>query len=168
MDLVCDARGRVSRRSDAMRFEFTEAGGWSILKIRENEEKPPRLQLSGKKVGGVCVLGGGDALVGASVGFGVAGCGDGLLRWGDVPTAWAYAEENFEGYQPGEGCADGRLRTPCAEGGYRLQHGVLPSQGSRCDRGGCFCAAGCCGGFCAAFCGTGAADAIFFGEFFCD
>lgn len=45
---------------------------------------------------GVCVSGGGDALVGAGLGFGFAGRGDGLLRWGDVSAAWTCAEEKFQ------------------------------------------------------------------------
>jgi hypothetical protein len=77
------------------RIEFTLLGKWSILWIRENEEDAPRFQRSGKKVGGACVPGGGNAAVGAGLGFGFAGCGDGLLRWSDVPPAWAFAEEEF-------------------------------------------------------------------------
>jgi len=44
-----------------------------------------------------CVCFGGlDAAVGAGLGIGFAGCGDGLLRWSDVPLARAWAEEKFE------------------------------------------------------------------------
>jgi hypothetical protein len=150
MDLVCDLRGRVSRRGGAgresssrLQIEFTMADWWGILEIRENEENAPRFQRSGKKVGGVCVFGGvGDAM-GAGVGCSFAGCGHGLLRWGDVPVAWTCAEEEFERSQPGKGCADGRLRASWAEGGDGLQHGVLPSFGPRCDRSYRFCAAEC-------------------------
>jgi hypothetical protein len=76
-------------------IEFTDSGGWSILEIRENEENAPRFQCSWKKIGGVCVFGGSDSSVVATVGFGAAGCGRGLLRWGDVSVAWACAEEKF-------------------------------------------------------------------------
>jgi len=72
-------------------FQFTNADGWGILEIRENEENAPRFQRSGKKAVGVCVFGGADVAVGAGVGFGFAGCGHGLLRWGDVSAAWAWA-----------------------------------------------------------------------------
>lgn len=89
----------------------------------------------------MCVFGGGDALVGPGVGFGFAGCGDGLLRWGDVSAAWAWAQEEFGRYQFGEGYADDRLRASWAQDGDGLQHGVLPSQGPRSDRSCRFCAA---------------------------
>jgi len=125
-------------------IEFTLLGKWGILWIRENEEKAPRFQRSGKTAGGVCVFGGGDAAVGAGLGFGFAGCGHGLLRWIDVSAAWACTEEEFGRFQPGERCVDGRLRTSWAEGGDGLQHGLLPSEGSRCDRSGCFCGAEHC------------------------
>ena len=82
--------------SDLWQIEFTDGVGWSILEILENEENAPRFQRSGKKAGGVCVFGGGDAALGPGVGFGVAGCGHGLLRWGDVSAARACAEEEFE------------------------------------------------------------------------
>jgi hypothetical protein len=148
MDLVCDLRGRVSRHGGAGRespsqrqIEFTRGGSWGMLGIRENEENAPRFQRSGKTIGGVCVFGGGDVAVGAGLGFGFAGCGRGLLRWGDVPVAWTCAEEEFERFQPGEECLDGRVRASCAEGSEGLQHGVLPSQGSRSDRSDSFCAA---------------------------
>ena len=80
----------------ARRIEFTKLGRWGIVKIRENEENAPRFQRSGKKVAGVCVFAGGDAALGAGLGRRVAGCWRGLLRWGDVSTAWAWAEEKFE------------------------------------------------------------------------
>jgi len=131
-------------------FEFTSGGGWSILEVRENEENAPRFRRSGKTVGGVCVFGGLDAAVGAGLGIGFAGCGDGLLRWSDVPLARAWAEEKFERFRPREGCADGQLRTPCAQGGDGLQLGVLPSEGSLCGRDDCFRSASCCGDFCTA------------------
>ena len=70
-------------------------GRWSIVKIRENEENVSRFQRSGKKVAGVCVSGDRDALVGAGMGRGIAVYGHGLLRWGDVPVAWTWAEEEF-------------------------------------------------------------------------
>jgi len=122
-------------------IEFTDGGTSGTLKVRENEENAPRFQRSWKKRWGVCVFGGVDAAVGARVGFGVAGCRHGLLRWGDVPAAWTCAEEEFERSQPGEGCANGRLRASCAAGSDGLQHGVLPSQGSRSDRSDSFCVA---------------------------
>jgi hypothetical protein len=122
-----------------VQIEFTMAHGWGILEIRENEENAPRFQRSGKKARSVCVFGGDDAPVGAGMGFGFAGCGHGLLRWGDVPVAWARTEEEFERSRPGEGCADGRVRASWAEGGDGLQRGVLPSEGSGCDWGDCFC-----------------------------
>jgi hypothetical protein len=87
------------------------------------------------------VFGGVDAAVGAGVGFGFAGCGDGLLRWGDVPVAWTCTQEEFERYQFGEGYADDRLRASWAEGSDGLHDGMLPSQGSGCDRSDSFCAA---------------------------
>jgi hypothetical protein len=77
------------------RIKFTDDGGWGILEIRENDENAPRFQGPWKKVGGVCVFGGVDVVVGAGLGFGVAGCGHGLLRWGDVPVAWTCTEEEF-------------------------------------------------------------------------
>ena len=80
-----------------------------MVNIRQNEENALRFQRSWKKVGGVCVFGGCDALVGAGVGFGLASCGAGLLRWGDVSAAWACAQEEFERCQFREGHADGRL-----------------------------------------------------------
>jgi len=87
------------------------------------------------------VFGGGDFAVGAGLGFGFASCGDGLLRWGDVSLAWTCAEEEFGRLQSGERCADDWLRASWAESGDGLQHGVLPSQGSRADRSYSFCAA---------------------------
>ena len=97
IDSVCDLRARVSRRGGvAQQIEFTDQGGWVILEIRENEENAPRFQRSGKKVAGVCVFDGSDALVGAGMGRGIAGSERGLLRWGDVPAARAWAEEEFE------------------------------------------------------------------------
>jgi len=77
-------------------IEFTDGVGWSILEILENEENAPRFQRSRKTVAGVCVFGGGDALVGTDLGCGVAGCGYGLLRRGDVSVARAWAKEKFE------------------------------------------------------------------------
>jgi hypothetical protein len=174
MDLVCDLRARVSRHGGAgcesssrVQIEFTMAHGWGILEIRENEENAPRFQRSWKKAGGVCVFGGGDITVGAGVGFGVAGCEDGLLRWGDVSAAWACAEEEFGQFQFGEGSTDGRLRASWAEGGDGLQHGMLPSQGSGCDRSNHFCAAESRRDFCAACDWSPNAHFALFGEFFC-
>lgn len=109
-------------------IDFANDGSWSILGVRDNETKTPLFQRSGKKTWGVCVFGGGDVVVGAVVGFGGAGFGGGLLRWGDVPTAWAFSQEEFERYQRGDGCADGQLRASRTEGGDGLQHGVLPSR----------------------------------------
>jgi len=86
-----------SARADSIaerRIEFTLLGRWSILELRENEENAPRFQRSGKTVGCVCVSGGGDAAVGASLGRRVAGCGRGLLRWSDVPVTWAWAKKS--------------------------------------------------------------------------
>jgi hypothetical protein len=105
--------------------------------------------------------------MGAGLGFGFAGCGDGLLRWGDVPVAWPCAKEEFGRYQYGKGRADGRLRASWAESGDGLQHGLLPSEGAGCDRGGNFRGAGCCDLFCAALHWSPNADTIFFGKFFC-
>ena len=97
IDSVCDLRDRVSRRGGTVRrIGFTEGGGWSILEILENEENAPRFQRSENEAGGVCVFGGGDAFVGTDLGCGVAGCGHGLLRWGDVSVARAWAKEKFE------------------------------------------------------------------------
>src|SRR5579859_2393971 len=103
MDSVCGVRARVSRRRGAgrespslRRIEFTLLGKWGILWVRENEENAPRFQRSGKKVGGVCVFGRGDVVVVTTVGFGAPGRRDGLLRWGDVSAARAWAEEKFE------------------------------------------------------------------------
>jgi len=73
------------------------------------------------------LFGGGDSALGTGLGFGVAGCGDELLRWGDVPATWACAEKEFGGCQFGEGWADGRLRASRTEVGDGLQCGVLPS-----------------------------------------
>jgi len=148
MDLVCGVRGWVSRREGAgcesssrLQIEFTMARGWGILELRENEENAPRFQRSRKKVVGVYVFGGADLVVGAGLGFGVAGCGDGLLRWGDVPAAWARAKEEFGRYQFGEGYADDRLPASRAEGGDGLQHGVLPPFRPGCDWSHRFCVA---------------------------
>jgi hypothetical protein len=132
-------------------FEFTNSGRWSIVEVQDNETITPLFQRSGKKVEGVCVFGGGDAAVGAGLGFGFAGCGNGLLRWGDVPAAWTCTEEEFRRCQPGEGRANGRLRASWAESGDGLQHGVLQPEGAGCDRGGCFRGAGCRDLFCAAY-----------------
>lgn len=107
--------------------------------------------------------GGRDVAVGAGVGFGVAGCGHGLLRWGDVPVAWARTQEEFERYQFGEGYADDRLRASWAEGGDGLQHGVLPSEGSRSDRSDSFCAAECHRAFHAASHWSPSTRFVFFG-----
>jgi len=132
---------------DSDQITFTDTDKSSILGFRPYETNPPRFRRSGKKAGSVCVFGGGDFAVDAGVGFGVAGCGNGLLRWGDVPAAWACAEENFGRCPARKGCADGRLRASWAEGGDGLQHGLLPSHGSGCDRGGCFCGAQRCSDF---------------------
>jgi hypothetical protein len=174
MDLVCDLRARVSRRGGAgcesssrLQIEFTMAHGWGILEIRKNEENAPRFQRSRKKVVGVCVFGGADLVVGAGLGFGVAGCGDGLLRWGDVSFAWACAQEEFERYQFGEGYADDRLPASRAEGGDGLHHGVLPSYGSGCDRGNCFSAAESSNRYRAAPYWSPGAHLALFSEFFC-
>ncbi len=153
--------------SDLWQIEFTGDGWWGILGIRENEANAPRFQRSGEKAGGVCVFGGADAALGAGVGFGVAGCGHGLLRWGDVSAARACAEEEFGRYQFGERCADGWLRASRAESGDGLQHGVLPSDGSGCDRCDCFCTAKSCGDFCAASHWSSGTRHVIFGEFFC-
>jgi hypothetical protein len=148
-------------------IEFTRGDWWGMLGIRENEENAQRFQRSGKKAGGVRVFGGVDVVVGAGLGFGLAGCGDGLLRWGDVSAAWACAEEEFGQFQFGEGCTDGRLRASWAEGGDGLQHGMLPSQGSGCDRSNHFCAAESRRDFCAACDWSPNAHFVLFGEFFC-
>jgi hypothetical protein len=147
------------------RIEFTLLDNWSILWFRENEENAPRFQRSGKKAGGVCVFGGGDFAVGPGLGFGFAGCGDGLLRWVDVPAAWSCAEEEFGRFQPGEGCGNGRLRASRTKSGDGLQHGLLPSERTGCDRGCCFCGAGCCDLFCAAYWWACGAWLRFFGSF---
>jgi len=102
--------------------------------------------------------------VGAGLGIGFAGCGDGLLRWSDVPHARAWAEEKFERFRPDEGCADGQLRTSCAQDGDGLQLGVLPSEGSGRGRGDYFCSASCCGDFCTALTRPTYAWPFFFDE----
>jgi hypothetical protein len=147
--------------------EFTDTDKSSILGFRPYETNSPRFQCSWKKVGGVCVFGGVDAAVGAGVGLGFEGCGHGLLRWGDVSAAWAFTEEKFRRYQFGEGCADGWLRASWAEGGNGLQHGVLPSRGSGCDRGDYFCAAESSNRYCIAPHWSSDTRFGFFGEFFC-
>ena len=69
---------------------------WGIVELRENTENAPRFQRSGKTLAGVCVFGGDIPALGSGLGLGVAGSGRGLLRWGDVPAAWACTEEKFE------------------------------------------------------------------------
>src|SRR5258707_14982741 len=118
IDSVCDLHSRVSRRDgDLRQIEFTCDGRWGILGVRENEENAPQFQRTGKTAAGASVFGGGDALVGDCLGRRIAGCGRGVLRWGNVPVAWSWARTGakVEWHQYREGHADRRLRPSCAD-----------------------------------------------------